>query len=408
MKRITFFKGSIAVLGLAISSFSFGQEFTTFDYTGSIETYTVPDGVTNIRIEVSGAQGGAGLDGVVGGLGAKMIGTFAVTGGAELQILVGGEGLDGTDNGQQAGGSGGGGSFVVNSDDDPMIIAGGGAMGRSELLVDGGPGQVSETGQDGGTDGGAGGTLGNGGGTWPWTGWHSGTGGGGFYSDGSADSNGSVASFGTVNGKGKSYLSGGAGGIGGSMGREGGFGGGGAAGFTGGGGGGYSGGGSGTHDSPGSHSGGGGGSFNEGTDQDNTAGENAGNGQIIITELCTPIEVTVTEEEICLGESVTLSGESEGVVSWDGGVVDGEEFTPDEVGVLTYTATSDVGDECPTSIEIEVFALPVIAYTTSDEISGTDGEIDITVTEGAPEYESIQMCLMKQFRQQVLLLLQLE
>ena len=40
-------------------------QITTFDYTGAIETYVVPAGVTELRITATGAQGGSN-----GGLGA--------------------------------------------------------------------------------------------------------------------------------------------------------------------------------------------------------------------------------------------------------------------------------------------------------------------------------------------------
>ena len=370
-----------------LSGVTFGQ-VTTFSYSGTIDSYTVPDGVTSIQIEARGAQGGGGLDGVVGGQGAIMIGTFTVTPGEELQILVGGQGLDGTDNGQQAGGTGGGGSYVVDAADEPMIIAGGGggAMGRAGMLVDGGAGQITEDGQDGEGAGGAGGVGGNGGETWPWTGWHSGTGGGGFYTDGSANSNGNEAYYGTINGKGIAFLNGGDGGFGGSMGRAGGFGGGGAAGFTGGGGGGYSGGGSGTHDMPAPHSGGGGGSYNDGTDQDNTAGANTGNGLIIITELCELLDITASSSEICFGNPLTLTAAGGGTITWEDGVENGVEFTPGEAGTITYTASSDDEDFCETTIDIVVLELPTVTATVDeDEICA--GDSVIFTSGGADTYE---------------------
>lgn len=49
---------------------------TTFNYTGTIVTYTVPAGITSIQIECWGAQGGTsnGNGTVLGGLGARMRG----------------------------------------------------------------------------------------------------------------------------------------------------------------------------------------------------------------------------------------------------------------------------------------------------------------------------------------------
>jgi hypothetical protein len=287
-------------------AFSMSWSQTTFSYTGNLQYYTVPSGVTTIQIEAWGAQGGGGLQNVVGGLGAYASGDFTVTPGQVITILVGGQGIDGTDDGEQAGGSGGGGSFVADAMNSPMLVAGGGggAMGRAGLPVNGGPGQITTNGQDGALNGGAGGTAGDGGNTWPWTGWHSGTGGGGFLTDCPQPSNGNT-SFGTINGPGIAFVNGGAGGFAGSMGRPGGFGGGGAAGFTGGGGGGYSGGGSGTHDSPQTYNGGGGGSYNSGTNQTMTEGVRSGNGEIVITPACLGVDVSTTQNGSMLNANAT-------------------------------------------------------------------------------------------------------
>ncbi len=262
---------------------------SAFEYTGAIETFSLPACAQVVTVDAWGAQGGSGQTGGVGGLGAHALGTFSDLGGVTLRILVGGAGADGTNGEDQAGGTGGGGSFVVTDASTPLVVAGGGggAMGRVEAAgcpcrIDGGPGQVTIDGQMGAANGGAGGVAGGGGGTWPWTGWHSGTGGGGFTGDGSAWSNG-ASDFGTPSGPGIAFLNGGAGGVAGSSGRAGGFGGGGSAGFTGGGGGGYSGGGSGTHDAPQTYNGGGGGSYNAGGDQVMESGVRGGAGSVVIS-----------------------------------------------------------------------------------------------------------------------------
>jgi hypothetical protein len=110
------------------------------------------------------------------------------------------------------------------------------------------------------------------------------TGGAGYAGNGVGNSNGDTASYGTNNTPGIAFVNGGAGGVGGSgSGRNGGFGGGGAAGFTGGGGGGYSGGGAGGYGGVATYSGGGGGSLNNGTNQNNTAGNHAGAGTVVVT-----------------------------------------------------------------------------------------------------------------------------
>ena len=259
----------------------------TFSYTGSIVNWTVPAGVCSITVEAWGAQGGGALGGYQGGLGARMRGDFQVYPGMTLDILVGQQGINGVNSGDQSGGTGGGGTFVVDAaTDTPLVVAGGGggAMYYSSATLPGGPGLTTPNGAAGtGLNAGAGGTNGNGGVTFIWSGWHSGTGAGGFSGNGVGTTTGST-SYGTPNNPGTSYLNGGAGGIGGSSGRNGGFGGGGSSGFSGGGGGGYSGGGSGGFQAPlGSYSGGGGGSYNVGSNQSNSSGVRSGNGQVVIT-----------------------------------------------------------------------------------------------------------------------------
>jgi hypothetical protein len=256
----------------------------TLSYTGTLQVAAIPSCAGTVTIEAWGAEGGGGLSNVVGGKGAYIAGSFTTIRNTSLTVLVGGKGIAGTNDQDQAGGTGGGGTFVVDAQNTPLVIAGGGGggMGRYNILANGGPGQTTTSGQAGALNGGAGGTNGGGGATWPWSGWHSGTGGGGFNTNGSAASNG-ASTYGTINGPGIAFVNGGAGGTAGSLGRAGGFGGGGAAGFTGGGGGGYSGGGSGTHDAPQTYNGGGGGSFNAGTSPLAQSGVNTGNGRVVIS-----------------------------------------------------------------------------------------------------------------------------
>ena len=87
-------------IALAFSSFLFGA--TTISYTGSSTTYTVPAGVNSITLEAYGAAGGYSDDGSTGntrpGYGARMRGTFIVTPGQVLKVLVGGQGRPVADN----------------------------------------------------------------------------------------------------------------------------------------------------------------------------------------------------------------------------------------------------------------------------------------------------------------------
>ncbi|MCD4656112.1 MAG: hypothetical protein K8S87_01070 [Planctomycetes bacterium] len=245
----------------------------TFNYTGAIENWTVPAGVTSLTIEVWGAQGARGN----GGKGAMMKGDFVVSPGDEIKVLVGQKGFDGDNTRVYLGGGGGGGSFVCKSNNDPMIISGGGggytntgstATMQGRATTDGG-----DTYSNGGGNNGQGGRNGmtNG----------QAAGGGGLLTDGE---NYSSYCYG-----GKSFLNGGAGGNGttGYTGGNGGFGGGGG-GYCrsniynrSGGGGGYSGGQGSTWS--GQQSGGGGGSINNGSNKTATPGVKTNNGEVKIT-----------------------------------------------------------------------------------------------------------------------------
>ena len=106
-------------------------------------------------IEATGGSGGNGTDGTqsyplpwtLGGLGAKIIGSFELSRGSQLKILVGQEGGTSITFSDRAGG-GGGGTFVSLSDNTPLIIAGGGGGGGAarNQFTDGDPGQVTENG----------------------------------------------------------------------------------------------------------------------------------------------------------------------------------------------------------------------------------------------------------------------
>ena len=264
----------------------------SFVYTGSVQQWTVPAGITEVTFEAFGAQGGGGgNNSLTGGLGARMKGTFSVNPGDVFDILVGQMGGTGSliNDPQGNENGGGGGTFIVRaSDDTPFLIAGGGGGGPSTQYGMNCPrdlnlahGQITEDGAtppacyqtaSGGQDGYGGYTAGS----------YQGGAGGGFYSNGSNGGNhccGAVGGF--------AYLNGGAGGTGNCCygnNNYGGFGGGGGGQLGGpGGGGGYSGGGAVGEWSSYSTYGGGGGSYNSGTNQDNASGIRSGNGYVLIT-----------------------------------------------------------------------------------------------------------------------------
>ena len=110
---------------------SLGSHYTGQDHDdqvtlfSGIQQWTVPD-TGDYKIEAIGAAGGYGKksnNGQYRGRGAKMIGTFPLSKGDVIHILVGQEGgINSVSN--SAGG--GGGTFVVKGGNTPLIIAGGG------------------------------------------------------------------------------------------------------------------------------------------------------------------------------------------------------------------------------------------------------------------------------------------
>ena len=223
----------------------------TFRATGAVQQFVVPPGVTSVTIDAAGGQGGG-----PGGLGARVVASFAATPGETLNVVTGqAGGLAPPGEGNRGGG--GGGSFVYRSATATgLLIAAAGGGGSWVGFGDGSGGSATIFATDGFGDlpgnpnpctAGVAGSGGNGGGAGDCNGTDGGGGGGGLLSDG-----GNAASGGSG---GKSLTNGAAGGLG-VLAGAGGFGGGGGADSPGaGGGGGYNGGGGG-----GGYWGGGGGS----------------------------------------------------------------------------------------------------------------------------------------------------
>jgi hypothetical protein len=120
------------LLLLAASAFALlasAQTTVTFNYTGSVQTFTVPPCVTSLTIDARGAQGGT-KNACIGGNGGQVTCTMSVTPGEILNIYVGGAGTNGDNiTGVIPGGFNGGGSGY--DDTDPWGGAGGG--GASDI-----------------------------------------------------------------------------------------------------------------------------------------------------------------------------------------------------------------------------------------------------------------------------------
>ncbi|WP_269320935.1 OmpL47-type beta-barrel domain-containing protein [Bacillus sp. UNC438CL73TsuS30] len=149
MKKLKNFMGlsalaaSTAILLLPGGVFAQTGDIKEFAYTGGKQVYTVPDGVTRVKIEAYGAAGGNNEH--PGGLGGYAGGDLTVTPGEQLYIFAGGKGADcawggsggGYNGGGNAGiyncsGGGGGGTDVRVGGEgigDRILVAGGGGGG---------------------------------------------------------------------------------------------------------------------------------------------------------------------------------------------------------------------------------------------------------------------------------------
>ncbi|MBX7240096.1 MAG: T9SS type A sorting domain-containing protein [Bacteroidia bacterium] len=356
----------------------------TFNYTGSVQTFTVPTGVTAITIDARGAQGANALDRLItnanGGLGGRAQGTLTVTPGQVLNIYVGGQGNTSGTGGFNGGGNGGlsnagsscSGGYAGGGGGASDIRAGGTALTNRVIVAGGGGGAGRDYCNGTCQPCGCGGSGGAGGGLTGVNGVAAGN--CGFSYPGSGINGG----FGGTSTAGGAGAPGDGGGVSGSAGASG-IGGAGATGdydvSGGGGGGGYFGGGGGGGASSGSGvaagGGGGGSSYITGlTGGSTTQGYQTGNGQIIISwsgssgcpSARTPVTVTLdatvpspatlvtaTPSTIsCSGATVNLSAISSGnTIQWytvpTGGAsigtsLSGANFAVSPTGTTTYYA----------------------------------------------------------------------
>jgi hypothetical protein len=278
----------------------------TFSVTNAKENFVVPAGITSIDVVVQGAGGGSGTSPTnnLGGRGAQVIATIAVTPGETLVIAVGAQGVNASGSAGTSlggGGGGGGGSFVVrNTGSAPLVVAGGGGGGMGNCCgayatgIDASTTNNGTSSTAGSNSVGSGGSAGNGG----TSGGAFGAGaGGGFLTDGTDGQNSGA--------RGRSWANGMTGGTttvacaSYAVGGNGGFGGGGAAcSGAAGGGGGYSGGG-GSGGSSNWGGGGGGGTYaiNTASAVTISGGIQASNGSVTLTYINAPVPTSFTSAQ---------------------------------------------------------------------------------------------------------------
>ncbi len=377
MKKI--YTLTILFLFAVISNLLHAQ--TTFNYTGAVQTYTVPPCVTSITVTVLGAQGGDGAT-APGGSGGSLQATVPVTPGEILNIYVGETGADNVSTGPLSfngggsvfsyssggtSGSGGGASDIRRtpySVNDRIVVAGGGGGGGYQNSSGGHGGGLS--GQDGV----------------------------------------SFPSFPNSGGKGGTQVTGGAGGIaccscptyttsgaffqGGNGSGDGAGGGGGGGGYYGGGGSCFAGGGGGSsYTAPGV------------TSVTHTQGFRIGNGQVIITygpvSPAAPVSITGTTN-VCQGSASNFSISAvSGATSYtwsvpSGSVINsGQGTTAVNVtfgtssGNISVTADNACGSSAATNLAVTINALPAITATAGSPTI-CDGNSSILTGSGATTY----------------------
>lgn len=122
-----------------VGNLTFGQIIVTdtFNYTGSVQSFTVPAGVDSITVDLRGAQGGrayvCGSIGGTGGYGGRTTGTISVSPGDVIYIYVGGQGSTAASS---IGGAGGynGGAYGNNHSNNQ---SGGGGGGGTDIRLNG-------------------------------------------------------------------------------------------------------------------------------------------------------------------------------------------------------------------------------------------------------------------------------
>ncbi len=131
-----------------------------FDFTGAVQTFTVPDNVTELTAELVGGGGGHASTAQRGGRASRILGTLSVVPGTVFDVYVGGRGrgnigapsgrAGGWPNGGDGGGVGGA-SDGGGGGGSSYFVTTGGALAAAELLAPGGGGAGhSANGGDGG------------------------------------------------------------------------------------------------------------------------------------------------------------------------------------------------------------------------------------------------------------------
>lgn len=346
----------ITYTALALTAFISGtkaQTSTTFSYTGSMQTFTVPACVTSITVDAIGSKGGDNVSSNPndpGGAGGRVTCVYPVTTGQVLNIFVGGIPYNGGGAVLGTVGAPGGGASDIRIGGtaltDRVIVAGGGGGGGNNC------GSVIEP-------GGMGGGL---------------IGGDGWQCNQQTGANGKGGTQTTGGGTTTNPTSPGTPGV---------LGVGGNAGSTsgGGGGGGYYGGGGAAFGS-----GGGGSSYTNAsaTSVVHTQGFQNGTGLVTITYASLVPVLTIASASVCSGNSIILTVNAGSGTSYmwsTGATTPTISVSPTVTSTYTVSGTNTCGTSSVTTT-VSVISTPVISLPTSTSICGS-GTVTLTAA-GTP------------------------
>lgn len=87
-------------------------------------------------------------------------------------------------------------------------------------------------------------------------------------------------------------------------------------------------------------------------------------GQITITFIPSPTVSAGSDQSVCFGTMITLSGSGAISYSWDGGVADGTPF-PSPVGTVVYTVTGTAANSCTNTdmVSVTTNPLPSVSFS---------------------------------------------
>jgi hypothetical protein len=374
--RFVLCKRSLSLLvALALLLFAGSvQAQQTFTFTGGVQTFVVPPGVTLLHVDAFGAQGGQGD--APGGKGGRVETTIAVTPGETLYIVVGGAGSNSGGGGAPGPGGfngGGDGGQGISFFSPTGSFYGGGGGGASDIRRGGTALANRIVVAGGGGGGGIGGNI-------------VGPGGAGGDTQAAPGTN----ADGAQGGGGGTQLAGGAGGVsttGGTAGTNGGPGiggpgGGGNSNSRGGGGGGagyFGGGGGGGGNTFGGGGGGGGSSFSSGTGTIHTTDFQIGNGMIVLTVNPTNFVYIASGDSVPAGQDI------------DGQVENKEKAYPRWIRDYIGADVSLYPSTCTDLIGLGVYNIAEPGDTTTDyltrqlsRIIGCDPDL-VSITIGADD-----------------------